>query len=137
MGYFLICERMLPSVIAVRDRCLSKEGLMVPCRAKIFIAAAACSSIKNLKSLSYQNDAMRLEAIIKTVPPEQILSEKFEILELSLKDVRPDFDSFEARYSLNLLQSGIVNALVAWFDVEMTPNVWFSTSPFEPPTHWE
>ena len=23
MGYFLLCERMLPSVISVRDRCLS------------------------------------------------------------------------------------------------------------------
>ncbi len=29
MGYFLLCERMLPSVLAVRDKCLSKTGLIV------------------------------------------------------------------------------------------------------------
>ncbi len=34
-------------------------------------------------------------------------------------------------------KAGSINALIAWFDVEMTPNNWFSTSPFEPPTHWE
>ncbi len=30
MGYLLIKERMLPSVLAVRDKCLKQGGLMIP-----------------------------------------------------------------------------------------------------------
>jgi hypothetical protein len=40
MGYFLLCERMLPSVLAVRDKCLSRGGIIIPCRATIVIAGA-------------------------------------------------------------------------------------------------
>ncbi len=40
MGYFLLCERMLPSVLAVRDKSLSRGGIIIPCRARIAIAAA-------------------------------------------------------------------------------------------------
>ncbi len=52
MGYFLLCERMLPSVISVRDRCLSENGLIIPCQARIVVAAADFSAIKNLKQYS-------------------------------------------------------------------------------------
>jgi type I protein arginine methyltransferase len=38
MGYFLIFEHMLPSVIAVRDRCLIKGGQIVPSKAELFVA---------------------------------------------------------------------------------------------------
>ncbi len=40
MGQFLLCERMLPSVLSVRDRCVSEAGFLIPCTARIFIAAA-------------------------------------------------------------------------------------------------
>jgi predicted RNA methylase len=40
MGYFLLCERMLPSVLSVRDKCLAPGGSMIPCRARILIAAS-------------------------------------------------------------------------------------------------
>ncbi len=39
MGYFLIFERMLPSVLAVRDKCLADDGEMIPRRAKLLVAA--------------------------------------------------------------------------------------------------
>ena len=39
MGYFLIFERMLPSVVAVRNRYLRPNGIMIPRRAKVFLAA--------------------------------------------------------------------------------------------------
>jgi hypothetical protein len=40
MGYFLLFERMLPSVLSVRDRCLDKAGKMIPARARIYISGA-------------------------------------------------------------------------------------------------
>jgi type I protein arginine methyltransferase len=40
MGFFLLYEGMLDSVIYARDKFLKKDGLMFPERAKIYIAAA-------------------------------------------------------------------------------------------------
>jgi hypothetical protein len=41
MGYFLLFERMLPSVLNVRDKCLAPSGIMIPGRVKIMIAAGS------------------------------------------------------------------------------------------------
>ena len=38
MGYFLIYENMLPSVLAVRDKCLKKDGEIIFREASLFIA---------------------------------------------------------------------------------------------------
>ena len=40
MGYFLLFERMLPSVLSVRDKCLKPGGIIIPNRVRIFLAAA-------------------------------------------------------------------------------------------------
>ena len=39
MGYFLLFENMLPSVLSIRDRYLKEEGTMLPKRASIYLAA--------------------------------------------------------------------------------------------------
>ena len=44
--------------------------------------------------------------------------------------VQKDFDSFQSEMEFSLLRDACVNALVGWFEVEMTPGVWLSTSPF-------
>ncbi len=54
MGYFLLCERMLPSVLGVRDRCLSQNGLIIPNRARIYVAAAELSGV--LKPFVYGHE---------------------------------------------------------------------------------
>jgi protein arginine N-methyltransferase 1 len=38
MGYFLLFENMLPSVIDARKRFLKEDGLMLPCEGRIYIA---------------------------------------------------------------------------------------------------
>jgi hypothetical protein len=37
---------------------------------------------------------------------------------------------------MTVIKDCVVNGLVGWFDVEMTEEVWFSTSPYEGDTHW-
>jgi hypothetical protein len=64
MGYFLLCERMLPSVLAVRDKCLSPGGTIIPCRAKILIAAAELPSLDKLMVHGHEQDVIKLDAQI-------------------------------------------------------------------------
>ncbi len=48
MGYFLLFERMLPSVLAVRDKCLLPGGVMIPSTAKILLAAASIPGVARI-----------------------------------------------------------------------------------------
>ena len=48
MGSFLLCERMLPSVLAVRDKSISTGGFLIPCTARIVIAAALLTDIEKV-----------------------------------------------------------------------------------------
>jgi hypothetical protein len=38
MGYMLLFENMLPSVLKVRDSCLKEDGIIIPSQASLFIA---------------------------------------------------------------------------------------------------
>ena len=40
MGYFLVFERMIPSVLSVTDKCLKPGRINIPNRVRIFLAAA-------------------------------------------------------------------------------------------------
>jgi len=56
IGYFLLFERMLPSVLTVRDRHLKEGGIMIPSRAKILIAGA--SAEKNLYGINLLHSSL-------------------------------------------------------------------------------
>ena len=47
-----------------------------------------------------------------------------------------NIESFHHEFKLVIEKDCVVNAIVGWFDVEMTPGVWLSTSPLAPITHW-
>ncbi len=59
-----------------------------------------------------------------------------QILELELGTTPTNFDSFEAEFKVHLSSRTPINSIVGWFEVQMTGDAWFSTSPFEAPTHW-
>jgi predicted RNA methylase len=62
MGYFLLCERMLPSFLLVRDKSLCKGGVLIPSRARIIIAAGILTNIEKAIVHSHEKDIIRLEA---------------------------------------------------------------------------
>ena len=52
-------------------------------------------------------------------------------------DTESNFDTFSKKFAVVIAKKSQVNALVGWFEVEMTDGIWMSTSPFEAQTHWE
>ena len=65
MGYFLIFEHMLPSVIAVRDRCLIKGGQIIPSKAELFIAGYSCSDDEPMEAGKIGDPHEPVAALIK------------------------------------------------------------------------
>ena len=94
MGYFLLFELMLPSVLAVRSKCLVPGGLMIPGRARIYLAAAAIPQIKRNLVNQSSDETMTVEGLIKPVSPESIVSTAAVTLDLDLANTPQGFDSF-------------------------------------------
>lgn len=64
MGYFLLFERMLPSVLSVRDKCLKPGGIIIPGRVKILLGAASLSEKPKRLILNDQGGIVTLTAEI-------------------------------------------------------------------------
>jgi hypothetical protein len=94
IGYFLLFERMLPSVLSVRDRYLSEKGIMIPARAKICIAGAS-EDINNY-GISIRNQELPKHATprIIFVDKKRLITTTATLIELDLMTIHKDFDSF-------------------------------------------
>ncbi len=71
------------------------------------------------------------------MPEGTLVSSSSLILDLNLMEAPANFDSFSSDFKLDVEKDCYIDALVGWFDVQMTPDVWLSTSPTAPLTHWQ
>mmetsp|Transcript_3465 Transcript_3465/g.10764 ORF Transcript_3465/g.10764 Transcript_3465/m.10764 type:complete len:379 (-) Transcript_3465:88-1224(-) len=150
MGYFLIYESMLDSVLFARDKWLTKGGLLFPDHARLYTAAIEDADYKEEKigfwshvwgfDFSPMRQMVMQEPISDIVDAGAIATESACILELDLyKAKREDLD-FLTAYSLRVTRKDFLHALVVWFDVSFqacSPHVVLSTAPGKPYTHWK
>jgi hypothetical protein len=137
IGYFLLFERMLPSVLAVRDTHLKKDGIMIPRRAKMMIAGVSTETIKYGIDLSNTVLPEIAEISVMPIGHDRLITQPACLQDLDLKLIRPDFDSFLSTIDLVVTKEDILTGLVGWFEVELTFENWLSTAPDKPLTHWQ
>lgn len=151
MGYFLLFESMLDTVLDCRDNLLSPTGCLYPDKCDISLVALDDDELYHSK-VKYWDDvygqkmtAMKRcviqEPLIAVVKQEKIISKpcvlkKFDLMKISVRDLE-----FEEDFSLTITEDGNVSALVGYFDVDFEGNAQnskrFSTSPYDIPTHWK
>ena len=166
MGYCLLYESMLDSVIYARDKYLKPGGLMVPSHAKIMIAPLADSDVR-VEQVDFWRDVYGFdmsgmlehafdEVLIQSVDRKEVLGKGVSFRELDLHTVRVDDLSFSAPFELRW-EEGMekLEGWVVWFDmffatgreekilqevVRKTEHEegakTFSTGPFSKQTHW-
>ena len=94
MGYFLLYESMLDSVLWARDKYLVEGGKMLPDRAQLYVAAIEDGNYKNQK-MTFWNDVYGVdmscltptvmkEPLVDTVDSQMIMSDSCKILDLDL-----------------------------------------------------
>ena len=149
MGYFLLHESMLESVLYARDKWLKKDGYMLPDRFTMTIAALH-DEVKSQK-LRFWDDVYGIDmSIIKPSAisraeihwclSKNINSSACKIKEIDLYTVKKEELQFTAAYELAFSRKDTVHGIIGWFDTyfEKLPNqVQFSTSPYVQPTHWK
>ncbi|KAM3860851.1 protein arginine N-methyltransferase 6 [Diretmus argenteus] len=161
MGYALLHESMLNSVLYARDKWLKKPGgLILPSRAELFIAPVSDPVVEDRLNfwctvkdqygvdMSCMSDfarrcIMNSDIAVNSVTVEDVLSHPSRFAELDLHSVTPEelLRSVTGRFRCECFGSATVNALCVWFTVTFPcpdkPGLVLSTSPFMPETHWK
>jgi len=152
MGYCLLFENMLPSVLAVRDRYLKPGGVMLPSRCRLQMAPLEDTVWRESK-VDFWRDVQGIDmsALVplasatacgqpqhRLVAPGALIGPAFEVAVLDLATVRePELRCFEVPLSLEVPAGRRLDGFVAWFECEFGSAGWLlSTAPSEAPTHW-
>jgi protein arginine N-methyltransferase 1 len=150
MGYMLLYESMLDTVIFARDKWLVKDGIILPDKAVINLAALEDNDYKQQKiyfwddvygiDMSCLRNYSLSEPLIDCCERKAIISTVCPIYELDLYTVTKEDLDFSNKYHIKFTRNDWMHALVSWFDIFFTklPNaISFTTGPFNKPTHWK
>lgn len=150
MGYFLLYESMLDTVLYARDKWLVPGGLILPDKATLCICAIEDEEYKHEKidfwddvygfDMSAIKSLAILEPLVDVVEAKSVVTNQAPILELDLLTCSKEDLSFSASFTLPARRNDYVHALVAYFDCAFTQlhkPLTFSTGPFAKYTHWK
>lgn len=149
MGYFLLFEGMLDSVIYARDHFLKPGGLLLPNRCNISLVANGdvdthkrlidyWSDVYGYKMNCMKSEVVR-EASIDIVTSKNILSKPCVVKEIDINTCNTDVMDFTSEFKLPILKDGSLTSIVGYFDTffDLPNAIQFSTGPHKTPTHWK
>jgi protein arginine N-methyltransferase 3 len=165
MGYCLLYEAMLDSVIWARDRYLKSDGLMVPSHMNMWVAPLADPDYV-ADHISFWRDvygfdmkAMQAgihdDALVLHMPPRTVVADPFMFKQLTLHTTTVKDLSFKTKWEATLTEEiDSLDGFVIWFDTFFLPSrddtvpetaraeKWdgkgnaFTTGPYGKETHW-
>ncbi|KAL0106544.1 hypothetical protein PUN28_016322 [Cardiocondyla obscurior] len=149
MGYFLLFEGMLDTVIYARDHYLTPGGVILPNRCTISIVGSGdtkryidlvdyWSNVYGFKMSCMKAEVIR-EPSIEICNVDNLVTSTAEIQAFDLYKVTTDCVNFSSPFTLNVKKTGSLTAIIGYFDIffDLENPVHFSTSPSSTPTHWK
>ena len=123
MGFFLIYEGMLDSVLYARDKWLVEGGMLFPDKARIWLAAVEDGKFKERK-IEFWNDVygirmetMRkcvlIEPIVDVVDSENIISSIAPALDIDLEKVKKEDLSFLRSFKMEVSRKDLFHGMWA------------------------
>ncbi|RDL42308.1 S-adenosyl-L-methionine-dependent methyltransferase [Venustampulla echinocandica] len=150
MGYFLLYESMLDTVLYARDKYLAPNGLIFPDKATIFMAGIEDGEYKDEKIGFWDNvygfdysplkKTALTEPLVDTVEIKAVVTDPTAVLTLDLYTCTTADLAFTSPFTLDARRDDFVHALIAWFDIDFTAchkPIRFSTGPHTKYTHWK
>ncbi|XP_063796172.1 protein arginine N-methyltransferase 6 [Pseudophryne corroboree] len=157
MGYGLMYESMLSSVLYARDRWLKPGGLIFPSTADIFIAPVNDTVVES--RLDFWSDVkdmygvdmtcvqsfarkciMSQDLAVCSVYPENVLSHPVRFASLNLTSAtQEDIGNITGSFQFHCFGSSLMHGFVIWFSVTFPGEngVSLTTSPYGEETHWK
>lgn len=150
MGYFLLYENMLNTVLYARNKWLVTDGLVLPDKASLYLTAIEDADYKEDK-IEFWNSVygfdMRCirkqaiaEPLVDIVDSKQIVTNCQLLKTMDISKMEAGDASFTAPFKLVAERDDYIHAFVAYFDVSFTKChklTGFSTGPKSRSTHWK
>ncbi|XP_075981313.1 arginine methyltransferase 8 [Anticarsia gemmatalis] len=156
MGFYLMHEGMLDSVLIARDKFLKEDGLMFPESAAVYIAPCSVPSLyqkwNNIYGVKMSSFSKELRSSkgnkpeVLTLQPEDLLGEEVILCWLNMKETTlEDIESLSIQHVVGASKSGNYQGLCIWFECNFPESsdeggdrrVVLDTSPKSAPTHWK
>ncbi|GBG29160.1 Protein arginine N-methyltransferase 1 [Hondaea fermentalgiana] len=144
MGYGLLFESMLDSVLDARDRWLKPGGVMIPCKAAIYLQGQS-----NMAKFDYWRDVYGFDyselcemrprdPAVEVANPATIVTDRALAYDIDIATVRKEDLDFSAEMTLRVSRDATLTSFVISFDCAMAPgtDLVLSTAAEAPQTHW-
>ncbi|KAJ3038618.1 hypothetical protein HDV00_000462 [Rhizophlyctis rosea] len=150
MGYCLLYESMLNTVLYARDRYLAEDGLLFPDKAIMYISAIEDGDYKEEKigfwenvygfDMSHIKTLALREPLVDTVDAKAVVTTAHAYRYLDLYKVKIEDLAFEAPFEITALRDDYIHAFISYFDIDFAAchkPIHFSTGPHAQYTHWK
>ncbi len=152
MGFYLLHESMLGSVLAARDKFLKPDGIILPRKTSLWASPINLERYCNERFLfwtdvygfsmntfiSAEAEAMLRSPVITHVDEDMLLSDPQLVKEIDCLTVKPEeVEGFRADLKFLAKKEGICHGFCFWFDCHFEKGVVLSTAPSSPQTHWK
>jgi protein arginine N-methyltransferase 1 len=150
MGYFLLYESMLDTVLFARDKWLVKDGVVFPDKAVLYLSAIEDGQVKSDRIDFWNNvygfdmtpikDIALKEPVVDVVEAKAIVTDSVAILHLDILTCTKEDLQFKAPFKLLAQRNDYIHGLVGYFECAFTQvhkPIGFSTAPFCRYTHWK
>ncbi|KAF5360411.1 hypothetical protein D9756_004931 [Leucocoprinus leucothites] len=134
MGYALLYESMLDSVLVARDRFLRPGGVMAPSQCQMMLALCDATEIHKDRigfwkdvygfDMTVMSEGLYEEAIVDVVGPETVASKPFVVKDLILGEITTRQLEFVSDFSLQAIvnKRTRINSFVLYFDTFFAPS---------------
>jgi protein arginine N-methyltransferase 1 len=149
MGYCLLYESMLDTVLFARDKWLAPGGIMLPDKAVMYICGIEDSEYKQTKinfwdsvygfDMSCIKKIALTEPLVDTVEAQQIATRVCSFKSIDISTCTKDDLAFSVPYRFQATRNDFIHAFVVYWDCGFTKGhkeIWFTTSPRARVTHW-
>jgi len=150
MGYCLLYESMLTTVLIARDKFLAPDGIILPDQANLYLTAIEDHEYKEDKINFWENvygfnmscikEMALREPLVDVVEANQIVSSATPLIHIDITKIKKEELDFEVPWRLIALRDDFCHAFVAYFDIEFSKchkKIHFTTSPQSQYTHWK
>lgn len=150
MGYFLLYESMLDTVLFARDKWLIPNGIIFPDKAVMYLSAVEDANVKRDR-IDFWDDVYGFdmtplkeiaikEPVVDVIDAKALVTDSVPILHLDILTCTKEDLEFKSKFSLQAQRNDYIHGLVAYFECAFTQihkPIGFSTAPFARYTHWK
>ena len=147
MGHCLFYEAMLEPLLAIRDRYLAKQGVMIPAQVSLH-AGLVCDEdlfedLAFLGERPYDIDFSPISHVpfqqtdLVTLDSESILKNTAHLGSLDMHSISKSDTPRVFSGTIRANKKARIFALCGWFSAELSPGVTLGTGPNDMPTHWD